>query len=267
MKLPRKNVDAILACRVQGFRLYGKPLQCLVSNGGITIIEHLIQYLKEIKSIRKIILAISEGKENYGFIRLAKKLSLHYIIGDQKDVLQRIIDAGNQECTENVFQVTTECPFILYEYANEYIQKFLDGNYDLGRCSGNPEGTGFEIISMESLKKSHNLGSDCNKSELVTSYICENQKDFKIFSKKLPKHLCRPEVRLTVDYPEDLVFCRKVYNDLKKDNKLIRVDQIIEFWDKNPELRKPLEDIGIDWGKGRLIWDDDKIMEYKYNEK
>lgn len=50
------KVDAILACKVQRNRLYGKPLQTLVP-GGITIIESLLEYLQSISGIRKIILA------------------------------------------------------------------------------------------------------------------------------------------------------------------------------------------------------------------
>jgi hypothetical protein len=35
------------------------------------------------------------------------------------------------------------------------------------------------------------------------------------------------------------------------------VEQIISFWDNNPNIRKPVENIGIDWGTGRLVWDSD----------
>ena len=101
----RKNIDAILACRVQGSRLYGKPLQSLIP-GGTTIIESLIEYLQKISSLRKIVLAISKGDENYGFIRLAEKFSLPYVIGDEHDVLQRILDAAKQEGSERIFRIT-----------------------------------------------------------------------------------------------------------------------------------------------------------------
>ena len=84
---------AILACRVQGSRLYGKPLQHLI-NGGITVLESLIEQIKVAKSVKKIALAISEEKENWGFIELAKKHSLPYVLGDQHDVLKRIIQAA-----------------------------------------------------------------------------------------------------------------------------------------------------------------------------
>ena len=258
------NVDAILACRVQGARLYGKPLQSLIL-GGTTIIESLIEYLKVIKSLRKIVLAISEGSENYGFIRLAEKLCLPYIIGDEHDVLQRILDAAKQEGSENIFRITTEGPFALYEYADALIEEFIDGGYDWASYVDIPEGTGYELISTEALQVSHKQGSTRHRSELVTSYICEHQDDFRLLFKELPESLRRPEVRLTVDYAEDLVFCQTVYRNLKREGKLISVEEIIEFWDKNPVLRKPLEKIGLDWGTGRLVWtaSDDKRSSQK----
>ena len=50
-----------------------------------------------------------------------------------------------------------------------------------------------------------------------------------------------------------IIFGQKVYQALKKPDELIKVEEIVEFWDRNPILRKPLEEIGIDWGHGR-VW-------------
>ena len=246
-----RAVDAILACRVQGTRLYGKPLQPLAI-GGITVIGSLIQYLKAIRSIRKIILAISDGKENAGFISIAEKNSLSYVIGDEQDVLGRMIKAAEQENSEYVFRVTTEDPFVLYEFADALVEVCLEGDYDFADYEETPEGTGFELIKAEALRVSHKKGNERHRSELITSYIFDRQDDFRIIHKQLPAHLRRPEVRLTVDYAEDLVFCQKAYKALSKGDHLIKVEEIIRFWDENPDLRKPLEEIGIDWGTGRL---------------
>ncbi len=253
MKKNVRSIDAILACRVQGSRLYGKPLQSLVP-GGITILESLISYLRTIQSLRKIVLAISEGEENHGFICLAQRLSIPYHIGDENDVLKRIIHTATKEGTDVVFRITTEGPFVLSEYADPIIQKFFDGDYDWASYKDAPEGTSFELITTKALKTSHENGTARNRSELVTSYICEHQNEFKMLFEELPKKLRRPEIRLTVDYAEDLVFCQTVYRNLKKEESLISVEEIISFWDQNPEIRKPVETIGLDWGTGRLIW-------------
>ena len=246
-----KKIDAILACRVQGSRLYGKPLQKLATEGP-TVLESLLDYVSSIKSVNSTILAISEESENDAFVNIAEKHNLNYVRGDQKDVLARIIKTANKFNTEIIFRATSENPFMLYEYADSLIDEFLSGDYDWGALMDTPDGTGFEIMKLDALKTSHKKGSKKHRSELVTSYIFDNQEDFKILKKQLPDNLRRPEIRLTVDYAEDLVFCQRVWQVLKKDNELIKVEQIIEFWDQNPQLRKPLESIGVDWGHGRL---------------
>jgi spore coat polysaccharide biosynthesis protein SpsF len=249
--LVSKSVDAILACRNGGSRLYGKPVQPLVI-GNMTILDSLIQYIRAIHSIRNIILAIAEGDENRVFVQYADNNSLPYAIGEEEDVLGRLIKAAGQYQTHYVFRTTTECPFVLYEYADSLIKEFFDGDYDWACYEETPEGTGFEVIKTEALKACHERGEKKHRSELVTLYIFENQEEFKLLKMRLPQELCRPEVRLTVDYAEDLVFCQKVYSALRRKDRLIRVEEIIKFWDEHPDLRKPMEEIGIDWGHGRL---------------
>jgi len=234
-----KKIDAILACRVQGSRLYGKPLQKLATEGP-TVLESLLDYVSSIKSVNSTILAISEESENDAFVNIAEKHNLNYVRGDQKDVLARIIKTANKFNTEIIFRATSENPFILYEFADSLIDEFLLGDYDWGAYIDTPDGTGFELIKKDALIESHEKGQDKHRSELVTSYIFDNQKDFKILKKNLPKKLRRQDIRLTVDYAEDLIFCQQVWKMLKKENKLIKIEQIINFWDNNPQLREPL---------------------------
>jgi len=208
------------------------------------------------KSIRTIALAIAEGDENYGFIQLAKNMDLPYLIGSENDVLDRMIKTAEANDITHIFRITTEGPFVVSEHADQLIAEFLSGDYDWAGYKDIPEGTGYELIKTSALKRSHLEGNSRNRSELVTSFICENQEKFKLLFKELPLNLRRPEVRLTVDYAEDLVFCQQVYKALKQKNSLILVSDIIDFWDNNPDLRKPIESIGLDWGTGRLAWTD-----------
>ena len=245
------KVDAVIACRVQGSRLFGKPLQNMAI-GGPTVLDSLLDYIGEIKSVNSTILAISDENENDGFVNIAERRNLNYVKGDQEDVLGRIIKAAEKFDTEVIFRTTSENPFMLYEFGDELIDEFLLGDYDWGALMDTPDGTGFELIKLEALKESHNKGSRRHKSELVSSYIFDNQSDFKILKKKLPEELRRSDMRLTVDYAEDLIFCQQVWQALKTKNELIKVEKVIEFWDANPQLRSPLEKIGVDWLHGRL---------------
>ena len=85
------RVVCTLACRVQSSRLYGKPLQLLNIEKNISILDYLLDHLAATIEIDKTVLAISEGAENTPFISLAEKRGLSYVIGDEKDVLGRLI--------------------------------------------------------------------------------------------------------------------------------------------------------------------------------
>lgn len=246
------KMDIILACRVTGTRLYGKPLQFIDIEKRITIVEYLIQYMQQSKNIRKVCLAISEEKENFGFIRLAESKGWDYILGDPINVLGRIVKAIEHLQSETVILSTSENPFMCNEFIDDLYIKHFQGNYDYSMVSNLPEGTNFAIIKASALKTSQEKGENRHRSELVTSYIFDHQDQFKLNIVEPEAKLKRSEVRLTVDYPEDLIFCRQVFQALRGRERLIPVSEIIDFWDKHPNLRKPLETIGIDWGHGRL---------------
>jgi spore coat polysaccharide biosynthesis protein SpsF (cytidylyltransferase family) len=64
----------------------------------------------------------------------------------------------------------------------------------------------------------------------------ENQKKFKINRILPPKIFQRPEVRITVDSPQDLWVARIIHEQLGKGIKPISLKKIIKFLDNNPEI-------------------------------
>ena len=232
-----RKLVAALACRVQGTRLYGKPLQNLDIEKGVTILDHMVSLIQTIPSIQSIVLGIAEGEVNSPFIKLAQKRGIDYIIGDEKDVLFRLIKCGRKAQATDVFRVTTESPFFHYEMIDiVYRQHLAEGN-DLTTIQGVPAGSAFEIYTLDALEKSHELGEDRHRSEFCGSYIIEHRSDFKVGVLSVPSKLERYDLRLTVDYPEDLVLCRKIYAHLKHKAPQLPLSDIIQFIDANPMLQ------------------------------
>ncbi|MDA1001018.1 MAG: hypothetical protein O2807_10965, partial [bacterium] len=98
-----------------------------------------------------------------------------------------------------------------------------------------PDGTGFDIYRLESLKAAHRAAGkeDC---EHVSRFIKRNLEDFSINLVAPPEYLRRPDLRFTVDYPEDLIFCRAAYRELRGFAPLIPLKELIAFADAHPEL-------------------------------
>ena len=72
----KRKLICALACRNQGSRLYGKPLQNLHVKKNIRVIDYIIQKIKKIVFIDEIVLAISDNKDNFEYFNIAKKIIL-----------------------------------------------------------------------------------------------------------------------------------------------------------------------------------------------
>jgi spore coat polysaccharide biosynthesis protein SpsF len=226
------KVAATLACRAESSRLYGKPLQNV---GGRPILSNLIDQLRRVKSIDEIVLAISEGPSRYVFIDYAENNGLPYIIGDQKDVLGRLIKAADHVGADIAVRDTTENPYLYWENLDELIRLHIDNAADLTVTERMPLGVGAEIISVSALKRAHRDGEDRHRSELCSLYIAENPQKFKIQRIPPPKHIERPDYRLTVDNPEDLIVVRRLWDELHQTGP-VTVERIVAYLDDHPEL-------------------------------
>jgi spore coat polysaccharide biosynthesis protein SpsF len=238
---------ACLACRNQGSRLYGKPLQNLDIASGLTILDYIISGVKLLTPISSIVLGISAGTENETFKTVADKHKIQFIVGDEEDVLLRLIQCCQQGGGTDIFRMTTESPFNYFELVSDAWSQHVKNGNDLTTLDHVPDGAGFEIINLEAYKKSWAKGTHKHRSELCSLYIREHKSDFKIEYLKPPKSICRTDIRLTVDYPEDLVLCRAVYKNFQNLAPQIPLEKIIEFIDMNPHL-KSLVDPFVDEG-------------------
>jgi len=231
-----RKLVAALACRNTGSRLYGKPLQNLDVEGKIHILDNIVESLRVSQCIDEIVLGISEGIENEIFIKYAISNDLQYVIGDEEDVLSRLIMCGEAINATDIFRVTSESPFRYFEADLDIWNKHQESNNDATFLEDIIDGCGFEIIKLDALKASHKQGELRHKSEMCTLYIRENLDQFKIEKIQPPSQLVRPDLRLTVDNPEDLIVCRKVYMKFKHLAPMIPVTSIVNYLDQNPEL-------------------------------
>jgi len=232
-----RKLVACLACRNQGRRLYGKPLQNLDIENSITILDYIISAVRTFPQVSDIVLGISEGVENQIYQRIALERGLRFITGSQEDVLQRLIQCCEAAEGSDIFRLTTESPFNYFEFVEEAWTRHVNDNNDLTTLDNVPDGSGFEIISLEAYKRSWDKGQQRHRSELCSLYIRENKLDFKIGYLVAPVDIQRTDIRLTVDYPEDLIVCRAVYKHFKHLVPKIPIEQVIKFLDSNPQLK------------------------------
>lgn len=231
-----RRLVAALACRNNGARLYGKPMQNLLD--GRTILDQIITALKRMPAIDEIVLGISEGSANAPFAEVAKAHGIGFIHGDPKDVLMRLIQCGRAGKATDVFRTTTECPWSAYDMIDPLWQRHLEHGNDLTTTDRLPEGLAFEIFTQEALERSHARGAPEDRSELCSRYIRMHRDDFRIEVVLPPPELQRMDQRVTVDYPEDLYLCRAIAQACADQMPLVPAKRIIDFIDSRPDLHR-----------------------------
>ncbi len=235
--MKNRKLIAAIACRNKSSRLYAKPLQALDIKKKIRVIDFIINNLKKKKIIKEIVLGISNMPENNIYKSVARKHKIKYILGSDKDVLKRLIKCGKASKATDIFRITSESPFTYLNNIKKSWSLHTKNKNDATFLDNIIDGCGYEIITMNSLNLSHKNGNARHRSELCTLYIRENKKKFKIENVKYANYLKRKDLRLTIDYPEDLIVCREVYKMIVNSKKEINFKSIINFLDKRNDLK------------------------------
>lgn len=247
------KLAAVLACRNQSSRLYAKPLQYLDVEEKVSILDYLVAQLRQRAEIDVIVLAISDRRENDSYEAKAAEYGIPFVRGDDEDVLGRLVRGAELVGADHVFRVTTESPFTYFENLPEVYKHHCAKHMDYSDVNELPDGAYYQIVSTDALRRSWNGGGERYRNEYCTKYIFDHKQQFAIVSHAPPPAVRRrDDIRLTVDWPEDLIVMREIYRGLRlRPDAPVRIGDIIGFLNAHPEINRV--NSWIDSGKGR-VW-------------
>ena len=227
------TIIAIIQARTQSKRFPKKILRKI--NKNYSVIEFLVKRISISKKINKIVIATSRNKKDLYLANLMKKNNLNVYRGSEKNVLDRFYKVGIKYNAKYIVRITADCPLIdanlLDNMINIFIKKKIDFLSNVNPASF-PDGMDIEIMKMSTLKKAWKNAKLKLEKEHVTKYIYNN-KDFKQYN--LPYKSNYSHVRLTIDYPEDLMVIKNIVNHFSP-NIFFSLDKIIDLYKKKPNL-------------------------------
>ncbi len=245
------NIDIFIPARLDSKRLSKKHLRKI---NNIPIIIHLINRLKLAKKIRNIIVCTTNSKSDDPFIEILQKENIMFFRGSENDILQRMLDAAKKFETDIIIDVEgddfytdpTYVDKIAYEMENSELD-FIAGNsstktFDNKR--GFPHGlipAGIRKNALEKiceLKKTDNTETGYKEFFMVHDFF---KKKYLIPENdlKIPENL-----RLTLDYPEDLKLVKEVFKELGND---FHFKDLLSLFEKNPSLLEIVRPIIQKW--------------------
>jgi spore coat polysaccharide biosynthesis protein SpsF len=220
-----------ITVRMKSSRL---PRKALLDIGGKPVIEHLIDRLKLAKSPDLIVLCTSTHPDDAVLVDVARKNHIESFRGSQDDKLDRYLNAARRYNVD--FIVVTEGDNIFYErdIIDGVIELHLRAKADYISCPGLPLGTAPHGIKVEALEKVCQIKSE-KDTEVWGGYFTGSGL-FKVEYLEVPAELRHPEIRMTLDYPEDYEFIKAIFDRLYSPGKVFSLRDILSLLRDNPEL-------------------------------
>lgn len=231
------KVVASIEARMGSSRLPGKVLADIC---GRPALGHLIDRLRSCRMIDDIILATSIATRDNTLEDWAKSEGLEVYRGSEGDVLQRVVGAHHFMGSDVVVEVTGDCPLLDPDVIDLGVETFLANDCDVvtnARVPSFPQGADVQVFRLDALADVESRIVDPAVREHVSLYFYENPSIYRIIHLVADRSRKRHELRLQLDYAEDLAFIREVYSRLLPQfGSVFGVREILQLIDREPHL-------------------------------
>lgn len=194
------------------------PGKVLMDIHGKPALARLVDRLRQCRRIDDVVVATSTGAGDDVIEEWAQSYSVPVYRGSEDDVLQRVVDAHRYMGSDVVVEITGDCPLLDPETVDLAVEIFLANDCDVAanvRIPSYPQGTDVQVFRVEDLEKVAATIDDPAVREHVSLYFYENPSLYRIVHMIAPRSGQAPDIRLQLDYPEDLEFIRRVYEQLE----------------------------------------------------
>lgn len=232
------QIIAVIQARIDSKRLSGKVL---LEISGKPLLWHIVNRLKQCKTISKIVLATTDEKTDEPLRRYAESQKIEYYAGSQDDILDRLYQTGVKFNSSVLVKVNGDCPLIDPKLIDEGINLYKSTTPTPDLVTNSvirtfPEGMQYGIFNFKTLSYLHNNLHDKFWREYIQMYIIENKERFSTINVENKKNLS--SLRWTVDYYEDLQFIRQIFENLYPNNPLFDMYDVISLLEKRPEIKE-----------------------------
>jgi spore coat polysaccharide biosynthesis protein SpsF len=202
-QLQSKYVMAFLQARMGSTRLPGKVLMRI---HGQSILERAIRRLRASPSIDEVAVLTTRLREDDGIETEARRFNARIYRGPEQDVLARFYEAAEKFQPDIIIRTTADNPLIEIGSIDRIVEALRSKGLDWCMEQDLPYGAATEALTAEALRRVHHKAEESHHREHVTLYIKEHTEEFRRLLLSPPEFLRYPQIRITVDTPEDFLF-------------------------------------------------------------
>ncbi len=234
------NIVAILQARMNPQRL---PHKALLSLGGKPLLITAIERVKGCKLINMLAVSTTGDTIDDQVYNLCRRADIPVFRGNKKNQINVDYKIALKYDADIILKISINEPLVDPAIITRMIKFYLE-NRDIYDYVSNlhpatyPEGNEVEIISAVSLKKAWELSDDPQEREESTLFIQNNPGIFRFGNMKWESgYNYSKSHRWILDYEEDYVFIKKIFDELYSENKFFNIYEILSLLDKQPHLK------------------------------
>jgi len=226
------KIGILITARLKSSRF---PLKALKDLNGKTVIERIIDRTKAVQDIAEIILCTSSNPQDKPLLDIARKANIYYFNGSANDVLLRLWRAANFFSLDAFLNITADNPLFSIEYSNLAVDILKRMKSDFVKISGLPLGTAPYGLSIRAVETVCRFKSLANTE--IWGYLLDRPDIFDVVDIEAQGKLNRPDLRLTMDYEEDYLLIKNIYQS-NPATELLNLYNVVDFLSSNNDIAK-----------------------------
>ncbi len=220
-----------VSVRDKATRLPGKIYLDL---GGQPAIERLIERVTEAREVDLVVLTTSTHPDDRKLLATAARCGIESFAGSETDKLDRYLRAAERFGVDFAAVVDGDDLFCEPTYIDRIVRERRDSGGDYIVVDGLPLGATAFGIAIDALRRVCELKQESDTEVWGAYFTRPGLFDVRLLAPEPEDR--RPDLRMTLDYPEDYEFFRTVYEALLPERPTPSLRAIIQFCDAHPDV-------------------------------
>ncbi len=249
----------LIQARTTSSRLRAKVLLDLL---GKPLLLRMYERVSSLKTIAKIVVATTTDPQDQKILDICNTEGIEVFCGHPTDLLDRHYKAALYYGAVNIAKIPSDCPLIDPDIIDKVFQEYSKTSCDYAsnlHPATFPDGNDVEIMTIGCLKTAWKEAVAAMDREHTTPFIWERPGRFKIKNISCTvepdgkKEDFSMSHRWALDYYEDYLLIRKIFEALYKNNNNFGMNDILTFLKLHPNIEKINEQyVGVNWYRNHL---------------
>lgn len=238
---------ATIEARMTSTRLPGKVL---MPSQGRPMLAHMVDRLSRVPSLHGIVIATTVNAADDPIEALGRELGVGVWRGSEDDVMARVLGAATGFGADVIVETTGDCPLIDPEIVETCIIQYRDQGVDyLSNVMERtfPIGMDTQVFSTAVLADAASRTDDAADHEHVSLFIYRHPELYRLANVAAPSALHDPDLRLTLDTPQDFELIDLFFSHLLKSRPDFSLADILSLLADHPEWRRINDHVQHRW--------------------